>query len=379
MKRALVAILIVVGYRTPAQAWNSLGHKTVAEIAWRQLDSATRQQIVDTLRRHPRFDTDFVAKMDDDAVKGDKATQDHWIFQQAATWPDIIRKNKTYDRPEWHYIDIPQFLDPSDQMAFDKRLPVNVSTEYPGNTPRDKYNVVQAIAYCRETLKGKAGADVKAVAYCWLFHLLGDIHQPLHSTALFSVDHFPQGDKGGNEILLARGKNLHSLWDNLLGRDSKMSGVAKVVAELSDKERFGNVWDLSAQETDPIQWAKESHDLAEAVVYDDAILNAVRNSPLGQKMTPIDLPVEYYKAAGEQARKRVVAAGVRLGALLKALNQRDACVKPNTYRTQAAAILKCSCKVVIVKNGSSAFSTSTCEIRDFNSFWLRCLRGQTVK
>ena len=53
--------------------------------------------------------------MEDDALKGDKAKQDHWIFQQAATWPDIIRKNKTYDRPEWHYIDIPQYLDPSDQ------------------------------------------------------------------------------------------------------------------------------------------------------------------------------------------------------------------------------------------------------------------------
>ena len=177
---------------------------------------------------------------------------------------------------------------------------------------------MQAIAYCRETLKGKAGADVKAGAYCWLFHLVGDIHQPLHSTAIFSVDHFPKGDEGGNEILLTKGKNLHSLWDNLLGRDSKMSGVAKAVAELSDKERFGNVWDLSAQETDPIQWAKESHDLAEAVVYDDVILDAVRNYATGrEEMTPVELPVEYYKAAGEQARKRVLAAGLRLGALLK--------------------------------------------------------------
>jgi hypothetical protein len=176
--------------------------------------------------------------------------------------------------------------------------------------------VVQAIAFCRATLTSKAGPDVKAAAFCWLFHLVGDIHQPLHSTAIFSVDHFPKGDKGGNEILLTKGKNLHSLWDNLLGRDSKMSGVAKAVAELSDRERFGNVWDLSSQETDPVQWAKESHDLAEAVVYDEVILTAVRNTPPGQKMTPVELPAEYYKAAGEQARKRVLAAGLRLGVLL---------------------------------------------------------------
>lgn len=320
MRVTALALFIVAA--NPAYAWNSLGHKVVAELAWRQLDAPTRQSIVDTLRRHPRFDTDFAAKMSDDAAKSDKATQDHWIFQQAATWPDIIRKVKPYDHPQWHYIDIPQYLDPGDETAFNNRLPVNIATDYPGKVPREKYNVVQAIAYCRETLKGKAGADVKAGAYCWLFHLVGDIHQPLHSTAIFSVDHFPKGDKGGNEILLTKGKNLHSLWDNLLGRDSKMSSVAKAVAELSDRERFGNVWDLSAQETDPIEWAKESHNLAEAVVYDDLILNAVRNTPPGQKMTPVELPEEYFKAAGEQARKRVVAAGVRLGALLKTADQK---------------------------------------------------------
>jgi hypothetical protein len=49
----------------------------------------------------------------------------------------------------------------------------------------------------------------------------------------------------------------------------------------------------------------------------------VRKSPTGEKvkMTPVELPVEYYKAAGEQARKRALAAGLRLGALLKTLNQ----------------------------------------------------------
>jgi hypothetical protein len=51
-------LLVIV---SPAAAWNSLGHKVVAEIAWQQLDPATRQAIVDTLRRHPRFDTDFQA------------------------------------------------------------------------------------------------------------------------------------------------------------------------------------------------------------------------------------------------------------------------------------------------------------------------------
>ena len=161
---------------------------------------------------------------------------------------------------------------------------------------------------------------MKAAAYCWLFHLVGDIHQPLLSTATFTVVHFPKGDKGENEIRVVKSKNHHSHWDGLLGRDSKISSVAKAAAELSDKERFGNVWEMSALETDPIQWAKESHDIAYASAYDDAILDAVRKSPTGEKvkMTPVELPMEYYKAAGEQARKRVLAAGLRLGQILKA-------------------------------------------------------------
>ncbi len=86
--------------------------------------------------------------MEDNVAKGDKAKQDHWIFHQATAWPDIIRKVQPYDRPEWHYIDIPQYLDPSDQMAFANGLPVNIATDFPGKVPREKYNVVQAIALC---------------------------------------------------------------------------------------------------------------------------------------------------------------------------------------------------------------------------------------
>src|SRR5882757_4767368 len=104
------ALFVVICITPSAFAWSALGHKTVAEIAWRQLDPAIRQSIVDTLRRHPRFDKDFAAKEDDKSLTGDKAVEDEWIFQHAATWPDIIRKQKELDRPSWHYINVPLFL-----------------------------------------------------------------------------------------------------------------------------------------------------------------------------------------------------------------------------------------------------------------------------
>lgn len=318
--RIIVIIASALLVAADAHAWNSLGHKVVAEIAWQQLDAPTRQSIVDTLRRHPRFDTDFIAKMEDSAANSDKAVQDHWIFQHAATWPDEIRKKKPYDHPTWHYINLPIYLHSVDKaVLFATRL--NPSDKYSRRGRTDQLNILQALGYSRETIAGKAGPADKAIAYCWLLHLVGDIHQPLHSSALFSVEMFPNGDEGGNKILLTKGKNLHSVWDGLLGKQYYMRNVDKVVKELSNRDRFGEVFDTAARETEPAKWANESHELCRSVVYTPEILNAVKKTPAGEKIAPLDLPVEYYKAAGELARKRVLAAGLRLGALLKNANQ----------------------------------------------------------
>ncbi len=316
--RLLIWLVPLVAAVCPARlfAWNSLGHEIVAEIAWRQLDPKIQQSAVETLRRHPRFDNDFASKMED--AGSDKETQDRWIFQHAATWPDQIRKNKEYDRPSWHYIDLPIFLDQGERVDLGK-LPVNILADYPTKLPIDKYNILQAMAHCRAALKSKAGPEVKAVALCWLLHLVGDIHQPLHCTGLVSVDRFPKGDKGGNEIPLKRGKNLHSLWDGLLGSDSKMSSVAKAANELLDKSKFGVQWESATNETDPRKWAEESHQICESAVYDPVILEAVRNTVAGEKIEPIELPLSYYTNAGETARKRVLAAGLRLAALLNSV------------------------------------------------------------
>jgi hypothetical protein len=313
MVRSLVAALVVVCCVTPVVAWNNLGHKVVAEIAWRQLSAEQRQSIVNILRRHPRFDTDFAAQMTDDVLRADKAVQDHWIFQQAATWPDLIRGTREFDRPEWHYIDLPIYLDPGDKGAFTGKLPVNISADY--STAIEHYNVLQAIQHCQAALRSRAGPDVKSVAYCWLFHLVGDVHQPLHSTAIFSVRLFPKGDRGGNEIPLVHGDSLHKLWDNLLGRQSYMRNVDQEVAELSGN--YHDVWESAAKETSPRKWTIESHELCESFVYDDTILAALQNTPAGTKPAPIDLPVTYNQTAGQQARRRIIAAGLRLAAILK--------------------------------------------------------------
>ena len=305
------AILVIVCclFASRSFAWNALGHKVVAEIAWQQLDEPTRQQIVDTLRRHPRFAEDFEKKMPADVESADKATQDHWTFQQAATWPDMARKTQ-YDQPTWHYINVPFFLDGERRVSF------NLSTDYPMATVQADGNIIQATKHCLALIAAPdAAIDARALAYAWLIHLVGDMHQPLHSTALV-CNYFPKGDEGGNKIPVVQGHNLHSLWDGLLGTRSQMRDVDREVARLKEQQEF---WNIDTK-LDISGWINESHDAAASVVYDQAILQVIRNATPGEKLEPISLDEDYLKAAGQLARRRMVAAGLRLGALLKQPN-----------------------------------------------------------
>src|SRR5688572_5837796 len=107
--RTILIFLVLLAGVTPSHAWNALGHKVIADIAWEELDPQARQQIVDTLRRHPRFDEDFAKQLPAEV------DEDRCIFQQAAVWPDMARGFRgedrgTYDHPTWHYVNFPLFV-----------------------------------------------------------------------------------------------------------------------------------------------------------------------------------------------------------------------------------------------------------------------------
>ena len=65
-------------------------------------------------------------------------------------------------------------------------------------------------------------------------------------------------------------------------------------------------------------WIGESRKLAEQVAYDPMILAAVQQPG---ELAPINLPKSYLTEGGRHARLRVVAAGLRLAALLEQQTQ----------------------------------------------------------
>lgn len=339
---AAVALALVASC---ASAWNGTGHSVIAEIAWQQLTPELRQSIVETLKRHPRFGEDFIQRMPREVDGAGQETQDRWIFWHAATWPDVARgirgpDRSVYDRGTWHYINGPIYLDRSDKNALAGRLTVNLSFDYPTAMAEREWNLVQATKHATAILRDAgAPAPERAVAYCWLFHLVGDSHQPLHSCALFSASRFPKGDRGGNDIPLTQGDKLHSLWDGLLGSTRNVNSVKRRAAELQDRDLYGDIWDSAAKTTDPKQWLSESYALAKGFVYDDAIRDVVRRATPQQPIEQIVVSDEYLKAAGGHARKRVLAAGLRLAAVLKEIEPKSSRITRATRpaRRQPAA------------------------------------------
>ena len=80
------------------------------------------------------------------------------------------------------------------------------------------------------SLRQKSAAE-RAVLLCWYFHLIGDLHQPLHAASLYTPKLFPSGDKGGNEIKFGTKMNLHHFWDDAM---SKARTVGRLNFECSE-------------------------------------------------------------------------------------------------------------------------------------------------
>ena len=76
--------------------------------------------------------------------------------------------------------------------------------------------VVMSTAHKVLTQNMEHNSAERALFARYVVHLVGDIHQPLHSVALFNMT-YPNGDIGGNreKVILTNGStsNFHSFWD----------------------------------------------------------------------------------------------------------------------------------------------------------------------
>jgi hypothetical protein len=146
--------------------WGEIGHKVVGEIAERKLDPNVKPIINDLL------DGESIAS--------------------ASTWADEIKSDPLYQKySPWHYVNMP------------------LDKEYSDIQKNPKGDIVTTLKECIRVLKNpESSKESKSFYLKFLIHLVGDIHQPLH-TGKFE-------DRGGNDIkltFLGKLTNFHIIWD----------------------------------------------------------------------------------------------------------------------------------------------------------------------
>ncbi len=144
--------------------WGHKGHQLVAEVAWEMLNEKAKAN----LKQH----------------------LDGFTIESAATWMDDIKSNRSYSyMNKWHYVNVPK------------------GGSY---TENGEENVISELEKTISALRKNEhlSADDYAKELRILFHLVGDLHQPLHCGY--------GDDKGGNDIQVNYNKhnsNLHRVWD----------------------------------------------------------------------------------------------------------------------------------------------------------------------
>jgi hypothetical protein len=227
--------------------------------------------------------------------------QARFLFMLAARWPDDIRGDSAFDHPLWHYINYP--YRPSAQPA-----------SLPGPAPAAE-DIVTAFQRNVAVVKSTAPDPEKAVALCWIFHLMGDAHQPLHAAALVTTQ-FPAGDQGGNLFFIrpyasTETRNLHSYWDGILLTDEHYDAARARAIALEGAHRRRSLGELREPQFET--WLKkESFELAVSTVYHHGKLQSGADRDHG-----IPVPSDYGAKVRRVAEHRVALSGFRMADLLR--------------------------------------------------------------
>lgn len=246
----MLFLLFALAIATPkhANAWGKKGHQMVATIGFDLLDGGTQ-----------------------DIIKKYLGTIS---VPAAGTWMDDMRNNPQYAylKP-WHFIN----LEPGQNYQ-----------------PNGEENVVNEINAAISNLRHRNQLTDVQIQFniLVLFHLIGDIAQPLHDGY--------GSDRGGNSVdVTYRGKssNLHKVWDGDIidGEGITADDCKALLSGITDEQKDG------IKVLDPVVWMTQARSLLSKVYnYKNGTID---NGYISRNTTVIE--------------KQVLYAGMRLAATLE--------------------------------------------------------------
>jgi S1/P1 Nuclease len=256
MPRFLAVLLAAILLSGPAFAWGREGHAIVADIAESQLTPqawAAAQKLL--------------------------ALDNASHLSDIASWADQIKQDQRADPDAEH-------------VAHSIRLPLDHSGYVPDLCPSHFWAVAALLKYDSILSNHSLPDAQREEALKYVVHLVGDIHQPLHTSA----------NTGGHVFVMFDGRQtwLHKVWDTDIIRDHGGSTQA-VARELISTERDLNYGG------DPASWALEGRDIAR-----DEIFSQIPQAPA----QTITLPSNYGQTNWPIVAARLTQAGMRLAAML---------------------------------------------------------------
>lgn len=291
---------------SPAAAWWCEGHQVVALIASKHLNANAQAAVNKLLSENPAGVLPSCKNAPDD------------LMAIASTWADDIKRSEHTGR--WHYMDIPLGQKKADLEAFCEPIGPSVNG---GDRPGC---ILSALRYAVNVLHSDKESEAeKAMALRYLIHLVGDLHQPLHTTA--------NNDQGGNCTpvqFLDQPKiaNLHAVWDGMIFQrdlNAKQTTVTDIATSLSERfEGQRAKWIKDSPAFD--KWAWEGHAISQSTVYAKLVprppVEAYDPKPVckveSEKFGALHLKAgeEYEAAAIPVMEEQMAKAGYRLAEIL---------------------------------------------------------------
>ena len=309
--RAVLLCALLVSAQSSALAWHDTGHMIVAQVAYLRLTPAAKAK-VDAMFAPPQGTRRPLIHLCAGYYMADTCEK---IYDPItiAVWMDDFRgdslNSPLYDN--WHYVDY-AFFDgvPESTKAGPEPENALARINWAVNSLREMQNE-------KREEPGRAKREAELTGF--LYHLVGDVHQPLHATARVTAAN-PAGDAGGNFFKLSmppetRITNLHSFWDAVGGAYGFQS--PKRPLDQAGKDRIRTLAEAvmkdypadsmpEAKNLDPHDWVMESYALAVSVTY--------KNVKEGSAPSP-----GYTEETQKVARKRLALAGYRLAGVLNTL------------------------------------------------------------
>ena len=327
----LIAAAVLSFMASNLYAWDHPSHMATAAIAYSEIEKA-RPDLIEKMgllfMAHPDPAPFWVATGE---AKGKERVRR--MFLECSRWPDDS-KFTPRDRLTWHS---------ARWAVVMKDAPPEAKAAVEARHGKPMGQALEALALNYGTVSNPESAPPeRADALCWVMHIEGDIHQPLHVSDLFSKQ-FPFGNMAGStgyviDPVTNSPITLHILWDSNVRRVPTVEAADQYAKEIMTKFPRSALTELKDHPiSDPNffeEWAKESNQVAQDWAFDlemsidpdknqtseqvvKKMVNFILNGVAPVKDAP-PLPTGYWEKLQSTAERRIALAGYRIADILLA-------------------------------------------------------------